>query len=230
MTLQALKAAEFESSSLRVVPVEVQRVVSLSQLPLLSYGFQKGELPPEKLFFDVIAKTDSARINSPNIFRVIAKQFVNGCSGLGIRLVGHDVRYWDTPQQYLAQTMQNMFYCKLRADSELQRVDGAAIHGQGAIFVPLAQGAHFRINQPDYEGAYSNHWDVIVTGEINFFGEVRPFTINHAHCQGFALPEIDKTMEEAIAGLFKWFPFLDGHVAVINRQYVTNPVTHQDRL
>lgn len=230
MTLQVLKTAEFESSSLRVVPVEVQRVVSLSQLPLISYSFQKGENPPEQLFYDVISKKDTSRINSPNIFRVIAKQLLNGCAGLGIKLADHDVRYWDNPQQFMAQTMQNMFYCKLRASTETHRVDGAAIHGQGAVFVPLAQGAHFRINQPDYEGQWATNWDVIVKGEINFFGEVRPFTIHHGHCQGFALPEIDKVMEEAIAGLFKWFPFLDGHVAVINRQYVSNPVTHQDRL
>lgn len=230
MTLQAFKDAEFESSNLRVIPVNYSKIGSLSALPLFSYGFQIGDEPPFKLFYDAIAKKETDRVNSLNSFRVIAKQMVNSMSGLGVRLVSNNASYWDNDIQFLAQTMQNMFTSKLRAGTDSRRVDGAAIHGLGAVYIPLEQGAMMRINQPDYDERCFMDWDIIIRGEINFLGDVRPFAIHHAHCQGFEFPDIDVIMEEAMAGLFKWFPFLERHVAVINCAYVSNPVTHQDRL
>lgn len=232
MTLQAFKEAEFESSSLRVFPVTPRLITSLAELPVISYGFQpiSGDEPPEKIFYDIVAKGNDSRHGGPNGFQIISKHLINSLSGLGLRILGTRAAYWDNDRQFIAQTMQNLFNAKQRSMEHLKRIDGAAIHGFGAVHVPLPQGATFRINQPDYDGSMMADWDVIVNGEINFFGEVRPFEIQHAHCQGFTLPDIDVLMEEAMATLFKWFPFLDGHVAVINRTYVSNPVTHQDRL
>ena len=233
MTLQALKEAEFESSSLRLVPVAVQRIVSLKDLPILSYAFTgPGTEHPEKVFFDILPKRDNGRSETQNNFRVLAKHFTNGLFGLNLKLHGDRYAFWDGDIQYVAQTMQNMFQAKCRGTEDNKRpTSGAAIHGLGDVYVPLPQGATLFIGQLDEVRVHdAARWDIIVNGEINFFGEVRPFTIHHAHCQGFALPPLDVIMEEAMAKLFFWFPFLDGHVAVINRTYVTNPVTHQDRL
>jgi hypothetical protein len=233
MTLQALKEAEFESSSLRVVPVAVQRVVSLKDLPLISYGFQaaNGTGHYEKVFYDVSATNTRRNGMTSSNFRVLAKNMVNALFGMDIRLVGSRAAYWENDIQFISQTMQNLYAAKARGDVDNMRTDGATIHGRGDIYVPLVQGAVFRIANGDPEERPDDiNWDVIVTGEVSFFGEARPFTIHHAHCQGFALPPLDVTMEEVMAMLFKWFPFLDGHVSVINRSYVSNPVTHQDRL
>lgn len=234
MTLQALKEAEFESSSLRVFPVTPRPITSLADLPVISYGFQQANdehAPPTKIFYDIVAK-DKCRFNGggPNGFQIISKHLMNSLAGLGLRIMGTRAAYWDNDRQFVAQTMQNLFNAKQRALDDNKRIDGAAIHGLGAVYVPLPQGTTFRINQPDYDGSMMADWDIIVTGEINFFGEVRPFSIHHPHCQGFTLPEIDVVMEEAMAGLFKWFPFCDGRVSVINREYVSNPVSHQDRI
>lgn len=231
MTLQALKEAEFESSSLRVIPVTPRLITSLAELPVISYGFQpiNSDEKPTKIFYDIVAKkNDRFNGGGPNGFQIISKHLMNALAGLGLRIMGTRAAYWDNDRQFVAQTMQNLFNAKLRSMEDRKRVDGAAIHGLGAIYVPLAQGATFRINQPDYDDSMMVDWDIIVNGQINFFGEVRPFAIHHPHCQGFTLPDIDVVMEEAMAGLFKWFPFLDGHVAVINRTYVSNPIHHQD--
>lgn len=230
MTLQALKAAEFESSSLRVVPVTPGQIDSLSELPLLSYAFRAGEEEPFKVFYDITPKRDDSRHLSPNNFRTIAKQLINGASGLGLQLVDGDSRWWDNPIHFVSQTMQNMTHAKMRADSDNRRQDGAAIHGLGAVYVPLGQGASMVIKYVGDTDQFQSRWDTIVSGEINFFGEARPFSVYHPHCQGFTLPAIDVVMEEVIGTLFKWFPFLDGHVAVIHSSYVTNPISHQDRL
>lgn len=230
MTLQALKAAEFESSSLRVVPVTPRQIESLSELPLLSYAFRAGEEEPFKIFYDVTPKRGDDRHLSPNNYRTIAKQMINAASGLGLQLVDGDSRWWDNPIHFVSQTMSNMSQAKQRADIDKRRQDGAVIHGLGSVCVPLGQGATLFIKHEDENDQMHSRWDTIVSGEINFFGDVRPFSIYHPHCQGFTLPAMEVVMEEVIATLFKWFPFLDGHVAVIHSSYVTNPISHQDRL
>lgn len=232
MTLQALKAAEFESSSLRVIPVTPGQINSLAELPLISYGFQIGgdDGRYEKVFYDVSCTNPRRNGMTSSNFRVLAKHMVNALFGLDIRLVGSRAAYWENDIQFLSQTIQNLYAAKQRAGDDNRRGDGAAIHGRGDIYVPLPQGAVFRIGNAEPEVESDINWDVIVTGEIGFFGEARPFTIHHAHCQGFTLPEIDVLMEEAMATLFKWFPFLNSRCVVLNCKYVTNPVTHQDRL
>ncbi|MNV71783.1 hypothetical protein D3C71_1648220 [compost metagenome] len=121
--------------------------------------------------------------------------------------------------------MQNMFAIQRRADPEGSRQDGAAIHGRGHVFVPLPKGASLRILS---ELDDDFRWDVIIDGEINFFGEVRPFIITHSHCQGFEFPEnIDVIMEEVMAAFYAWFPWCSGHVVPVTAKYQTNPVSHQ---
>lgn len=230
MTLQALKEAEFETSSLRVVPVTPGRVNSLAELPLVSYAFINGTLDdPAKIFYNVQGKRDDSRHHGPTAFRSIGRQMVNFYQSLGVRLDTGRHSYWSSPTEFLGQTMQNLYSVKERANPEGGREHGAAMHGRGHVYVQLPQGGALRIrgeNDTDMD-----HWDVIIEGEINFFGEVRPFTITHAHCQGFEFPDnIDVIMEEVMAAFFAWFSFASKYVAVINAKYVSNPVTHQDHL
>jgi hypothetical protein len=229
MTLQALKDAEFETGNLRVVPVTPGPVTSLQDLPLLSYDFIEVAhgLMSDTIFYDVIAKRDHPRHQNPNAFRAIAKQMNNVCFGLQVRPDHGRFTYWNTPIEFLAQTMQNMFGIGLRTDPEGSRQEGAAIHGRGHVYVPLPKGASMRILSNDRDED-NFRWDVIIEGEINFFGEVRPFHITHSHCQGFEFPEnIDVIMEEVMAAFYSWFPWCSGHVVPVNAKYHTNPVSHQ---
>jgi hypothetical protein len=230
MKLQALKEAEFKSSSLHVTPVTPRKIADLHDLPTISYLFDvDGE--KHHIAYNIEYVNDRRIAPGPNSYTSIARDMINAYAEIGVKMADAN-RYamWEGDHQFLAQTLQNMMRQKLRAQMERRRTDGAVIHAQGHCFVPLAQGASLLIyEKDDRPGMDLDRWDVILKGPCMFFGEERQYTINHAHAQGFEFEYLTAIMDDARQSFEMWFPTFKGNLRMTHIEAISNPVSHQDK-
>jgi len=228
MSMQDFKLARFESSVMQIVPVMPFPVKSLEELPLLSYkvGSQEDHSPIERVHYDIIINEDK-RFYSRSQFEGIARQLLTALDRAKCQLDQNQLVYWQGREHFLVQTMANMHQAKCRfMKIERHNNPAATIHEGGQVIVPLAQGAGLRI-LPERQAGEPDQENVIIKGGLKFFGSERTFTITHAHCQGFLLPEIGILVGEAFNSLYEAFRFTEGNVEFIDAHYISNPVSHQ---
>jgi hypothetical protein len=230
MKLQALKEAEFKSSSLQVIPVMPRRINSLSELPVVSYHFiVDGEV--QQVHYNLVPNTQRRQPLIPSNYATIARDMVEAYSELGVQLhPDNRAAWWSDDKEYLAQTMQNMMRQKLRACMNGRHAEGATIHALGHTYVPLDQGASLRIYPPkEPQDMDLDRWDIILKGQVAFFGEKCEFAVHHAHAQGFELWNLVGIMKELEDIILRWFPFAKGHIQFWDIQTLSNPINHQDK-
>lgn len=230
MTLQAFKAAEFETSTLRVTPVTPGKITRFEQLPLISYQFTDST-GSEQLFFDIRRKDNVGGHVSISQIHHLAKRIIDAAAEEGVTLGENSSSYHADDREFMAQTMQNLIRKAASAEPE-RRGDGTAtIHGNGGhVHVPLPQGAMLKIF-PTAEaqmqmGPYPR-WDAILKGEMGWFGQRVDFAVYHAHCQGFEFDNLIGFTDQCQNALIQAFPWLEGQVCFDRIGVVTNPVSHQ---
>lgn len=238
MTLQAFKEAEFESSSLRMTPVQPGKIERIDQLPLLSYRFATRQ-EDFKVFYNAeLLKTERFSYTHPSALRPIVKDMLNGAAGVQAHLADNTTAYYNGPKEFLTQTLTNLIRRQLAADQDQPRGENAAaIHGHGNVYVPLVKGAALHISDDrDFDRIPGTRfedrhvrWDIIAKGTVIWFGTPRKWYLSHAHCQGFEFVNIAGLMDQLQAAVLSWFPFLEGHICFHDVKMVTNPVSHQDK-
>lgn len=234
MTLQAFKAAEFETSALRVIPVTPGKISRFEQLPLLSYTFADANGAVEKVFYHLERRANVGSFISVSQLHTVAKRMLDAAAEMGVHLHEHTSSYYNEQRDFLAQTMQNLIRRAAASDSGSSgRGDASAtIRGSGGhIHAPLPQGATLRIfpstNAQLEMGPYPR-WDCILKGDMVWFGNHLPFAVYHAHCQGFEFENIIGFADECQKVMVNSFPWLEGHICFDRIGVETNPVSHQD--
>lgn len=233
MTLQAFKEAEFESSSLRIVPIAPKKISHLDELPNFSYHFQHATGPFTVCYnFQVLG--DATHINHPHpsMVRAIVRGLVNATAGASVR-IDHNLSFYAGLKEFYTQSMTNMLRLVGVEDPENGRSErSAAIREHGDAYVPLHKGASLHICDSDQLSQMRSvgptpRWDIILKGDMVWFGKRRKYYVSHPHCQGFEFENIIGFTDQLHQACLTWFPFLDGHICFDTIEVVTNPVSHQ---